>query len=448
MSNERRQAKPHPRWLPRFGLRSLLVLVTVLAIGLAYVGNEWHRLGRQRQVVAEIEAVGGRATFDYQFITKKELDFETDLDNSDDWIEVVDFNESEPKPPSRYRQDEHGRVIERQFETPPGSWLSRRILGEDAFSYIETVSFTFAYHPIQPVDPRFFRDLSRLKVVVLRDSQVNDDWIGRAAKVPELRALALYGDSNSSATAAGLAQLSVASKLESLSMTGEWLDDQTVTGIAGLTQLQFLSVRSGELSSDVFDQLKRLTELRELMVVDAKRIDDRGSENLRRLPNLRVLWLRGTSISDATTIHLAELRQLELLNLDDTNLADPGVERLATLAQLKWLNLARTGVTDQGVKSLANLPQVAHLELSGTGITDASMPDVARMTNLKLLRLYPTSVTDNGMMQLQSLTKLKHLTIGPQVTDEAASALSQSLPRCMLSAVNDNVISPAADCSD
>jgi hypothetical protein len=436
------------RWLPRYGLRSLLVLVTLLGIGLAYFGNEWHRLKQQRQIVAQIEATGGRATYDYQFITEKELDFETDLDYSDNWIEAVSFNESEPQPLSRYRKDENGRTIEHQFETPPGSWLSRRFLGEDAFSYVETVSFAFADNPVGPVDPRFFRDLPRLKVVVLRGSQVNDDWIGRAAKVPELRALALYGDRSSSATAAGLAQLSDAGKLESLSMTGDWLNDQTVCGIAGLTNLRCLSVRSGELSSAVFEQLERLTELRELMVVDAKRIDDRGSEKLRRLPSLRVMWLRGTSISDATTGHLAALRQLELLNLDDTNLSDVGVERLTALTRLKWVNLARTGITDQGVKSLANLLQVAHLELSGTGITDASMPDVARMTNLKLLRLYPTSVTDDGMMQLQSLTKLKHLTIGPQVTDEAATELSKSLPRCMLSAVNDNVISPAAKSGD
>lgn len=426
------------RCLPRFGLRSLLVLVTLLGIGLAYVGNEWHRLKKQRQIVAQIRAVGGRATYDYQFITEKELSFASNPDESNRWIEeYTSIDDLDEGPRSRYRRDEEGRVVDRQFQTPPASWLFRRILGEDAFSYVETVSFAFADDPVGWVDPQFFTELPRLKVIVLRGSQVNDEWIGLASEVPKLRGLALYGDATSTATASGLSRLSAAKNLESLQLGGEWLHDATLTGVAGLRQLRYLRVgRSPDISSAVFANLERLTELRELVILDARKIDDNGAEQLRRLHELRLLWLRGTSVTDATAEHVAELGNLEWLELDDAKLSDAGVMRLATLTRLKRLNVARNEITDAAVVSISQMPQLHTLCVSGSGVTDASMPALARMCGLLRLRLYPSTITDEGLSQLQQLTQLKELTIGPHVSDPAITKFSNSLPQCLVFPVN------------
>ncbi len=129
------------RWLPRIALRTLLILVTVLAIGLAWFGNVWHRVQRQRQIVNQIEAAGGNAHLDYEFITESNLNFEVDADpDTENWVNELSFD---PKvPASRYRTNDRGRVIERQVETPPGPWLIRRMLGEDFFSYVELVDFS------------------------------------------------------------------------------------------------------------------------------------------------------------------------------------------------------------------------------------------------------------------------------------------------------------------
>jgi hypothetical protein len=68
------------RGLPRFALRSLLVVVTLLAIALACLGNLWHRVKQQRLIVARIEAAGGVASYDYEFLTDGNLDYTHDAE--------------------------------------------------------------------------------------------------------------------------------------------------------------------------------------------------------------------------------------------------------------------------------------------------------------------------------------------------------------------------------
>src|SRR5436305_7011209 len=53
------------RWL-RFSLRTLLLACVVLGIFFGWLGNTVIRVRRQRQVVAQIGAVGGQVCYDYR----------------------------------------------------------------------------------------------------------------------------------------------------------------------------------------------------------------------------------------------------------------------------------------------------------------------------------------------------------------------------------------------
>lgn len=422
---------PKRRWLPRFGLRTLLVVMGALGIGLAYFGNLLRRAQHQRRVVAKIEAAGGKAIYNYEFGMAESLNYASGPDNSI-WI----YGTSDGRN-YRNRQDSEGMIVEKQVETPPGPWFIRRVLGDDTFAYVEGVNFWGEFDSPGKVDPRVLLELPRLKVVAPFASQVNDEWLHCIAQVPQLRCLNLAGGTQGTATRDGLASLRTAKQLEALGLSGEWLQDETVTGVAHLRQLKSLSFAAvPNVSSALFSNLDELTELRELSIIRAKSIDDQGSDRLRRLHNLRTLWLLDTSISDATLAHVKGLTQLEWLQLDGTNVGDPGMEFVAALPKLKHLHLGRTNVGDAGVESLSGLSQLRNLDLGGTKITDAGLSAIARLAQLEQLELWPTSITDSGLQHLHSLNNLKELTIGPHVTQEGADELRKALPQCKVRRVD------------
>jgi hypothetical protein len=413
----------------RFTLRFLLVVVTVMAVALAYVGNRWHRVKQQRLIVAQIEAAGGLPSYDYQFLTEANLNYTLDAKQSPGWINRISIDDPAALR-SRYRQDATGQTIEEQVETPPGPWLIRRALGNDTFSYVETVSFAWTEEPGK-LDPHILLQLPRLKVVVLRGDQVSDEWLMCVAQLPDLRGLALYGDSQGTATAAGIAQLRRAKHLEALSLSGEWLTDANLSGVRELKHLRSIEIgMAPNVTSAMFTNFDDLTALNQLVVSRAEGVDDQHTHHLRRLKNLRALWLQGTSITDASVAHIAELKQLEWLDLAETEVGDPGVEQLAASTTLIRLNLRNTKVADAGARALARLPRLEHLELGGAAITDASLPAIAEMTTLETLELWPTAISDDGLLPLTELQNLRRLSIGPHITKEAANKLRKMLPSC------------------
>jgi len=289
------------------------------------------------------------------------------------------------------------------------------------------------------LDPQILLELPQLQGAVPSGSQVNDDWLRCLAQVPQLRVLNLSGGTQGTATAQGLAELRSVKQLESLSLMGEWLHDETVAGVSDLKQLRSFSCGlAPNVTSAIFSSLQELTDLRELVILRAKQVDGHGTEHLQRLQNLRALWLFETSISDATLAHLSELTQLQWLDVYGTSVGDLGMESLATLTNLKRLNLDRTSVGDAGLEPLSRLPKLRVVRLGGTNVTDTGLPAIARMTQLESLHLCPVSITDDGLVHLRTLTNLKQLDVGPYITKEAANELRKALPGCRITRFEKN----------
>jgi Leucine-rich repeat (LRR) protein len=432
MSKSIAASSSHPkrRWRPRYGLRTLLVVMVVLGIGLAYFANLWRRVQHQRQIVGKIEEADGQVSYSHQFLSQESLDHTLDADFvSDRYIET----QGEPR--QRIRTTSTGTVTD--FETPPGPKAIRLIFGDDVYADVELVSFLWALDAADTVDPRVLLELPELKVVVLSGPQVNDEWLNCIAQVPKLRVLSLAGSEQGTISTDNLKRLSRSSQLESLSLGGSWVQDETVKGIAPLRQLRSLGLaRIPNVTSVLFAQLDELTELRQLVVNRAERIGDENAEHLSQLQNLQTLWLIDTSISDATLLHVSQLTRLQWLDLSQTNVGDSGMVHLAKLANLKRLNLAHTYVGDQGLLPLARLPQLRHLKLGGANITDDGLPVIGRMTQLESLELWPSFVTDDGLTHLRTLTNLKQLSVGPHITEKAADKLRQALPNCEIRRVD------------
>ena len=133
-------------WPPRFGLRTLLILVALFGAGFGYLGHLYRRVQHQRQIVARIEEAGGTVHYSWQF----------------------------------------------------------------GFAYVDYVGFIRYSHPLEPVDPKTLLELPRLKRLTLVGPQVSDEWLAYVAKIPQLQVLALSPDAQSTVTPRGLAKLRAA----------------------------------------------------------------------------------------------------------------------------------------------------------------------------------------------------------------------------------------------
>jgi Leucine-rich repeat (LRR) protein len=417
------------RIAPRFSLRTLLIATAALGILLAYGGNFVHRVQRQQSAIAAVTAAGGAVLYDYQFGMGKELDQPVAPATIQSYGETTDGRNK--------RTRVFGEKTFDEIETPPGPAYLRRLLGENAFTNVESVSFFWNDKPLGKLAPSILREFPQLKIVALRDSQVRDEWLAQLQNVPKLRTLSLSAGSEGTATSTALGRLGKNLYLTDLSFYGEWPQDETFAGVAQLKRLKSLGMaRTPNVTSACFDHLRGLSALEELVLIETAGIDDSGTDALAELKNLRKLWLFRTAISDATLTHLSELSQLRELHLHGTKVTDAGLKSLTELKELRRLWLDETSVGNGGVRDLPKL-SLRTLSLGGTNITNECLADIAHMTQLETLELFPNELTDEGLLQLRKLKNLKRLSVGPHITKDAADQLRAALPNCRINRFNE-----------
>jgi hypothetical protein len=255
----------------QFSIRSLLVLAVVVSIACSWFATEKQRAREQKQAVAEIRKAGGGSVYDYEFDR------------------------------SGYRMPP---------VTPPGPpWLCK-LLGDDLFGNVWSVSFNHFVGSSKPevsdAGLEHLKGLSQLRWLKLNHTHVSDAGLEHLEGLPHLEQLDLSG---TKVTDAGLQHLEGLPRLREV-----WLDDTQITD-AGLKHL------------------KRLAQLQKLRL-DNTKVTDAGLEHLQGLPKLY------------------GFPQLQELSLIGTQVTDAGLEHVRELNQLQKLWLAKTKVTAEGVKKL------------------------------------------------------------------------------------------------
>lgn len=352
---------PLPR-RPRFqyGLRSLLLLMLVVCLGLGWYVE---RVRRQRRAVALLADV--RAIAEYYDSHYGEPGFHRKVAND---ISVF---------------ESPTRVSERVESLLPTRL--RDALGVDFFRPVDSLVLFEAV-------PECCRDLPGVRHAAFPHRVVDEDLINIGA-LRDLKRLLIV---DSCVSDAGMKLITQCRKLKCLEIAcwHSWLPSEggqhywrwhqpiTDAGLAPLADLR---------------QLKQLT-LRGAAVSGA------GLSCLSSMPDLEVLQLNSTKLTDEGLTHLTGLRRLRLVDLSDTAVGDAGLACLANLPNLDVLDLSRTLVTDKCLPTIRSLPFLRLLCLKGTAITDNGLGILGELSSLKRLEridIAGTAVSKEGAAWLK-----------------------------------------------
>lgn len=254
---------------------------------------------------------------------------------------------------------------------------------------------------------KLLKGLNRLKTISLQGSSINDRDLESICKLITIEVLDLR--SCEKITSKGFRQLKSLERLTNLDVYETTFDDAALVAIAGLKELEDLSLAETKITDAGIHFLKHFPQLTQIDLELLPQLTDNALKGLVSLKKLRCLDLRESPFTDSALIHLQELKSLERLYLAQTKVAGSGLQYLRGLSKLEYLDVHETAVGDE------------------------ALVHIGRLRGLKDLGLCGTQVTDRGMKHLKRLSKLRTLSLEEtQVTVEGKKTLKQALPKCVI----------------
>ena len=344
------------RWwrrLPlRWGLRSLMCLIAIAAVWLAWISNQARV---QRNAVAAIEKAGGKVFYDYQIKTVSGANFDDYTPNT------------------------------KGVSSVPG-WLLNR-LGPDYFHDVKMVILFGEADPWMP-DVAHFTKLLEIDFFPARKPGAQtigptDKGMSYLQGLTNLRHVKL--------------SVNTTNGILGSAITGEGL-----AALKNARKMQILELKRARLVDSDLSLLKEMSDLRYLEL-DSPEIGDAGLAQLADHTKLRQLNIQSQKVTSEGIVHLSKLDQLERLNLTGTRVNN--LEGFRKLSSLKDLSLIRSSLDDKGLipADQPGFVNLSSLNLFGAKLTDAGILPLASLPQLKRLVLIDTGVTDQGVAVLKKL---------------------------------------------
>ncbi len=448
-------ARSNKRTRFRYGLISLLVAITALALVLAPVGNAVQRERREREATRRVQSLAGTVR-------------------------------AEPNQTPRWINRWLDILLGPQYVTDTRDvYLPGMPKGESlAFlaDFPELRNLTLQAVEIGDVEVSTITRLAQLQRITLRDVQLPHRGVVAITALPKLQEVTL-GNCTICATDSGDSSRELFMSagdglaIHDIILNQSVCPQLTIAYLAHLPQLEKLSLlsckivdmRAADSKSDAaiastFDHYSP----RHIELINT-RCPPPALTVLTSVPKLQHLTLRGcgitdediersaiwtsqsidaleisdASLSDAGVKHLTRLPHLQQLSIFGCPITDQGLDHLNAVATLTYLNAGATAVTERGLLNLrqtlpalavtcgdyalpsaADMPRVTKLSFTGDFVTDATMSILANATSLKSFSLWDTKVTAEGLRQLPSLSKVKTLTlIGSTISDDGLQHL-------------------------
>ncbi len=308
----------------------------------------------------------------------------------------------------------------------------------------------------------------RLTHLELADMRIDGVIVGRLAQLQKLEQLSLRRVSAGSELLTPLRKLELQAvrlselpknseislildlwprKLRSAVLEGSWAGHNAMLTLSRADALQRLELRDTRIGNFSLNQIKPLSELREVVFVgdtfndnsplylrelpvksfecDCPRMGDAGLRSLRHSGGIRTLKLRSTQVTDEGLASLEDLSELETLVLTGVDVGPKGFEALAKLPNLRRLQLSGE-LTHPDLDKLSLLTSLEALVLDYASLDDRAMPQLEALTNLRTLDLGDTDVSDDGLASLAELTDLEELHLNhTRVTNRGLASLAK-----------------------
>ena len=262
-------------WL-RFSLRSLLVMVTLLAMGLAWFVH-W-REGKRREAAAGdwvLNHGGSIAEFDSR-----------DAANPSLWIRCL----ARTLPEGRLRTVTFVDFLKDPTDTDLA--ILRDLPNVKQFNLNHAAG-------IQPARLAPLAGLTKLEVLYLMNTPVGDAGLAHACNLHGLKEIWIE---NTGITDASMPWIASNPQLTHLGVAGTRITDKSAPLLARLQNLEVLALRDTQITS-------------------------RGLADIARLPRLTHLYLMDTAVDDEGLKHLAKVKTLETLDVRRTRVTAAGREQ-------------------------------------------------------------------------------------------------------------------------
>ncbi len=271
----------------QFSLRSLLVLVVVVAVPCSWMAVKLQEAKRQRETVYALWQADAVVLYDCEI--------------------AVDGSPSPGTEPA----------------DPEWLW---RFLGIDFFCDAVVVADHFSF-------PRGMNELNdRLRqsgfppadASPFPPGTLGDEDVADVRKLARLRELWL---AHSALSDTGLAQLAGLSHIDYLELGGTQITDAGLEHLREMSRLEVLDLNETRIRDDGLAYLSDLPSLRSLILADTE-VNDAGLEHLGRSASLQAVDLSNTQITDAGLEHLKRLSSLQFLELENTDVTEEGIAGL------------------------------------------------------------------------------------------------------------------------
>ena len=195
------------RFRLQFSLRSLLIILLLVSIGMSWIGVKMHHARGQRRAVEAISELGGWVQYHWQIAGKTE---------------------------------------------PPGPGWLRELFGVDLFANVAQVSLKET--AATDADLEHLDDLPHLAILDLADTQITDAGLEHLGR---LNALAVLHLSGTGITDAGLEDVRDLSNLQELMLIETHVTDAGMEHLTGLVNLQVLGLLGTNVTREGVGKLQQ-----------------------------------------------------------------------------------------------------------------------------------------------------------------------------------------------
>jgi hypothetical protein len=152
-------------------------------------------------------------------------------------------------------------------------------------------------------------------------------------------------------------------------LTGDKVNDDTMTYVARLPKLKTLKLKNTSVTAAGLAKVGGTVTLETFDLSGSKKVGDDAVAQIGHLAGLQSLLLNDTAVTDAGMSAIARLNGLRVLEMVNTAVGDTGVEKLKPLVLLEELRLEGTKVSDVGLEKLKDMPALKTLYVNNTPVT-------------------------------------------------------------------------------